>query len=132
MTDGPNPVLIQFREKRFRAIPPAIQAVNPIGSGDSLLAGVVDGWLAGMETEAMVRHAIGCAVANASVWDAGAVDPELAVQFAGSRARADRTGSMRMMAWASRRSRPPLPTLLRSSFFPFSLGLQLIDQRFSP
>ena len=82
VTDGPNPVLIQFRGKRFRAIPPAIEAVNPIGSGDSLLAGLVDGWLAGMEAEAMVRHAIGCAVANASVWDAGAVDPELAMQFA--------------------------------------------------
>ncbi len=81
VTDGPNPVLIQFRGKRFRAIPPAIEAVNPIGSGDSLLAGLVDGWLAGMEAEAMVRHAIGCAVANASVWDAGAVDPELAMQF---------------------------------------------------
>jgi 1-phosphofructokinase family hexose kinase len=82
VTDGPNPVLIQFRGNRFRAIPPVIKAVNPIGSGDSLLAGVVDGWLAGMETEAIIRHAIGCAVANASVWDAGAVDLELAMQFA--------------------------------------------------
>lgn len=82
VTDGPNPVLIRFRDKQFRAIPPVINAVNPIGSGDSLLAGVVDGWLAGMEAEAMVRHAIGCAAANASVWDAGAVDPELAMQLA--------------------------------------------------
>jgi fructose-1-phosphate kinase PfkB-like protein len=82
VTDGPNPVLIQFGEHRLRAIPPAIKAVNPIGSGDSLLAGVVDGWLAGMEAEALVRHAIGCAAANASVWDAGAVDPELAMQLA--------------------------------------------------
>ena len=63
-------------------MPPAIKAVNPIGSGDSFLAGVVDGWLAGMEAEAMVRHAIGCAGANASVWDAGAVAPPLAATFA--------------------------------------------------
>jgi 1-phosphofructokinase family hexose kinase len=82
VTDGPAPVLIQAREKRFRAIPPAIKAVNPIGSGDSLLAGLVDAWLAGLDTEPMIRHALGCAAANATVWDAGAVEPQLARQFA--------------------------------------------------
>jgi tagatose 6-phosphate kinase len=82
VTDGPNPVLIQCREKRYRAIPPAIKAINPIGSGDSLLAGLVDSWLAGTDTEPMIRHALGCAVANATVWDAGAIDPEQARRFA--------------------------------------------------
>jgi hypothetical protein len=28
-----------------------------------------------IEPEPLFRHAIGCAVANASVWDAGAIDP---------------------------------------------------------
>jgi len=82
VTDGPAPVLIQVREKRFRAIPPAIKAVNPIGSGDSLLAGLIDGWLAGLDSEPMIRHALGCGAANAAVWDAGAVDPELARKYA--------------------------------------------------
>jgi fructose-1-phosphate kinase PfkB-like protein len=82
VTDGPKPVLIQAREKRFRAIPTPLQAVNPIGSGDSLLAGLVDGWLAGSDTEPMIRHALGCAAANAAVWDAGAVDPDLARKYA--------------------------------------------------
>ena len=45
VTDGPNPVSINFRGKIYRAIPPRIAAVNPIGSGDCLLAGLVDGWL---------------------------------------------------------------------------------------
>jgi 1-phosphofructokinase family hexose kinase len=82
VTDGPNPVLIRCRDKHYRAFPPAIKPVNPIGSGDSLLAGLVDSWLAGSDTEPMIRHAIGCAVANATVWDAGAVDPEAAKRFA--------------------------------------------------
>ena len=34
VTDGPNPVSILLRGRRYRAIPPAIKAVNPIGSGD--------------------------------------------------------------------------------------------------
>jgi fructose-1-phosphate kinase PfkB-like protein len=82
VTDGPYPVLIQVREKRYRAIPPAMKALNPIGSGDSLLAGLVDSWLAGIDIEPMVRHAIGCASANAVVWDAGAIEPEQVEQLA--------------------------------------------------
>ena len=46
------------------------------------VTGLVDSWLAGSDTEPMIRHALGCAVANASVWDAGAVDPEQAKRFA--------------------------------------------------
>ena len=75
ITDGPQPVAIQLRGKRYRAIPPAIEVVNPIGSGDSLLAGLVDGWLERRDPESLVRHALACAVANALVWDAGAIEP---------------------------------------------------------
>ena len=45
VTDGPNPVSIVYHHKSYRAIPPQITPVNPIGSGDCLLAGLVDGWL---------------------------------------------------------------------------------------
>jgi fructose-1-phosphate kinase PfkB-like protein len=82
VTDGPNPVLIQCREQRFRALPPAIKVQNPIGSGDCLLAGLVDAWLRGDDTEPLIRHALGCAAANAVVWDAGAIDAEQARRFA--------------------------------------------------
>jgi tagatose 6-phosphate kinase len=76
VTAGPRPVLIQHRACRLRAIPPAIEPVNPIGSGDCLLAGLTDAWLAGLGPEPALRRAVACAVANALVWDAGAVDPE--------------------------------------------------------
>jgi tagatose 6-phosphate kinase len=75
ITDGPRPVAIQLRGRQYRAIPPGVETVNAIGSGDSLLAGLVDGWLNQLEPEALIRHAMGCAVANAMVWDAGAIDP---------------------------------------------------------
>jgi 1-phosphofructokinase family hexose kinase len=74
VTDGPNPILIVLRGHRYRVIPPKITPVNPIGSGDSLLAGLVDGWLHELEPEPLFRHAVACAVANALVWDAGAID----------------------------------------------------------
>jgi tagatose 6-phosphate kinase len=77
VTDGPGPVLVRSRGgERLRALPPTIDAVNPIGSGDCLLAGLVDAWLSGAEPAAMLRRGLACAVANALVWDAGALDPE--------------------------------------------------------
>ncbi len=81
VTDGPNPVAIIYRGKRYRAVPPRITPVNPIGSGDCFLAGLVDGWLSGLEPEPLFSHAIGCAVANALVWDAGAIESELVAQW---------------------------------------------------
>jgi fructose-1-phosphate kinase PfkB-like protein len=76
VTDGPGPAFISWKGTRFEARPPRIDAINPIGSGDSLLAGLVHGWLKNMEPPALIRHALACAVANALVWDAGAIDPE--------------------------------------------------------
>ncbi len=74
ITDGPNPASILYRGRRFLAHSPRIEAVNPVGSGDSMLAGLVDGWLSNVDPERLFQHAIGCAVANALVWDAGAID----------------------------------------------------------
>jgi 1-phosphofructokinase family hexose kinase len=75
VTDGANPVWVLLRGRRYRVMPPAIEPVNPIGSGDSLLAGLIDGWLDDLDPEPLCRRAVACAVANALVWDAGALDP---------------------------------------------------------
>jgi tagatose 6-phosphate kinase len=74
ITNGAKPAVARIRNQDYRVIPPQIEAVNPIGSGDCLLAGTVDAWLAGSEPEASLRFAFACAVANAQVWDAGAID----------------------------------------------------------
>ncbi len=82
VTDGPGAVLARVGGQAFRAIPPAITAVNPIGSGDCLLAGLVDGRLAGLEPEPLLRRAVACGVANALVWDAGAIDADRVAEIA--------------------------------------------------
>lgn len=82
VTDGPHNAWVRLRGRLYRVIPPVVTPVNPIGSGDSLLAGLADGWLSGLEPEALIRHAFGCAVANALVWDAGSVDPDEAARQA--------------------------------------------------
>lgn len=75
VTDGPRRVLINFQGRLLRATPPAIDVVNPIGSGDALLAGLVDGWLGNRQPDEIIRNGLACAVANALVWDPGDVDP---------------------------------------------------------
>jgi fructose-1-phosphate kinase PfkB-like protein len=82
VTDGPSPAFARLHGRHYRACPPAIAAVNPIGSGDCLLAGIVDAWLSHRDPEAMLRHGLACAVANALVWDAGAIDPGAVLRLA--------------------------------------------------
>lgn len=77
VTDGPGAVVARVRNRVFRVDPPQVRVVNPIGSGDSLLAGLVDGWLKGLDPVPLLKRAIACGAANASVWDAGAIRPEL-------------------------------------------------------
>jgi fructose-1-phosphate kinase PfkB-like protein len=81
VTDGERPVLAQVRGEPYVVRPPEIRPVNPIGSGDCLLAGLADGWLKGLEPPVLLRHGIACAVANALVWDAGAIDPETVLRL---------------------------------------------------
>lgn len=80
VTAGPDLALVRLLGRVYRVRPPRVEAVNPIGSGDSLLAGLTDGWLSGLDPETLIRHAFGCAVSNALVWDAGAIDPSEAAR----------------------------------------------------
>jgi fructose-1-phosphate kinase PfkB-like protein len=81
ITDGREPVWARVRGVEYRVIPPEIEVVNPIGSGDSQLAGLVDGWLEGSAPEDLLAHAIACGVANATVWDAGAIVSETVARW---------------------------------------------------
>ena len=79
---APNPVLICHRGKPLRAIPPRITPGQPDrlgrlparGTGRRLAR-------AGIDPEPLFRRAVGCAVANAMVWDAGAIDPAEITQW---------------------------------------------------
>ena len=73
VTDGPHPVIARINGVTLKAVPPTIDVVNAIGSGDCLLAGLVDGVLKELDSEALLRRGVGSAVANALVWDAGAI-----------------------------------------------------------
>ncbi len=81
VTDGPNPALICTEDKVYKAYPPEIDLVNPVGSGDSTLAGVVQSWLEQASVDEMIRNAMACGASNAETWDAGAIDPTSLVEL---------------------------------------------------
>ena len=73
LTQGPEDVLAVSIEGFWRVVPPKIQAVNPIGSGDCFLAGLTYASMRSESTPSQLKFAVACAVANACVWDAGAI-----------------------------------------------------------
>jgi 1-phosphofructokinase family hexose kinase len=77
LTQGPEDVLAVSIEGFWRVVPPKIQAVNPIGSGDCFLAGLTYASMRSESTPSQLKFAVACAVANACVWDAGAISLEL-------------------------------------------------------
>jgi fructose-1-phosphate kinase PfkB-like protein len=89
VTDGARPVLARWRGQSYRIHPPRIEAVNPVGSGDSFLAGLVDAVLSGLTDENALRRASAAGASNAMVWEAGAVDPDR-VQALASEVRLER------------------------------------------
>lgn len=81
ITAGEAPSWCGFAGALYRVVPPSIKVVNPVGSGDSLLAGLIDGRLAGLSHLASLRRGFACAAANAMVWDAGALDRQTVAEL---------------------------------------------------
>lgn len=68
---GAEGALIAAEQKCFHALPPVIKEVNPVGSGDALVAGFALGLTRGMNLEETARLGIAMGTANAMSWDIG-------------------------------------------------------------
>lgn len=87
---GKEGALVSRGERRFQVVPPEIQEVNPVGSGDALVAGFAIGLMNGMALEAMAILGCAAGTANAMSWEIGhftraeveALIPKVRIQFA--------------------------------------------------
>ena len=68
---GKDGALVSRAGERFHVKPPAIQEVNPVGSGDALVAGFAIGLLEGMPLDPMARLGVAMGAANAMSWEIG-------------------------------------------------------------
>ncbi|MCX5757687.1 MAG: hexose kinase [Candidatus Hydrogenedentes bacterium] len=68
---GKDGALVSRGGERLHVIPPVIQEVNPVGSGDALVAGFAIGLSESMPLGDMARLAVAAGAANAMSWDIG-------------------------------------------------------------
>lgn len=68
---GKHGAMVSRGGERLHAVPPAIEEINPVGSGDALVAGFAIGILEDMPLEDTARLGIAMGTANAMSWDIG-------------------------------------------------------------
>jgi fructose-1-phosphate kinase PfkB-like protein len=75
ITDGAKSVYVLGNSDHavMRLIPPRVQAKNPIGSGDAMMAGIAVGLVRGESFTEAVHLGIACGAANAMTMEPGFV-----------------------------------------------------------
>jgi 1-phosphofructokinase family hexose kinase len=73
LTDGARPCYVASRSGCWKITPPAVHPVNPTGSGDSMMAGILYGFARGWDEPTSVCFGAAAGAANAAVWNVSAV-----------------------------------------------------------
>ena len=68
---GADGALVSQDGEQFKVVPPAIEEINPVGSGDALVAGFAIGLQESWPLQDTARFAIAAGTANAMSWDIG-------------------------------------------------------------
>ena len=76
ITDGPRPFAAASKEGAWTVQPPAVNTVNPTGSGDCLVAGVLHGLLSGWSFPDSLAFGAAAGSANAQVWEVATSTPD--------------------------------------------------------
>lgn len=74
VTLGADGALIKQNDKIYRADIPIVEAVNPVGSGDSVLAGFAAGYSRGLKNTEWIRFGLSMGVLNAMEEKTGHID----------------------------------------------------------
>jgi tagatose 6-phosphate kinase len=69
LTDGGNAFYAGIQGHFWKVTPPQLKAVNPTGSGDALVAGILYGFHQGWKFERCLAFGAAAGAANASVWE---------------------------------------------------------------
>lgn len=73
---GKEGALVSRGGERLRVVPPCIREINPVGSGDALVAGFAIGLMEGMALAEMARLGVAAGTVNAMSWDIGHFDAD--------------------------------------------------------
>lgn len=73
---GKDGALVATKKECFHALPPEIEEINPVGSGDALVAGFALGTVQHLKLEDTARLGVAMGTANAMSWDIGSFPRE--------------------------------------------------------
>lgn len=75
-TLGAEGALVKYENAFYRAYIPAVEAINPVGSGDSVIAGFAAGISNGLPDEELIKFGLAMGVLNAMEEKTGFINPE--------------------------------------------------------
>ncbi|MEI6632672.1 MAG: hexose kinase [Chlamydiota bacterium] len=81
VTDGSRPAFLAGESGAWRFIPPAVKALNSVGSGDSCTAGIAHALSRGRPMPEAVRFGMACGAANAMTLEPGDISPAAALRL---------------------------------------------------
>lgn len=76
VTLGAKGALVKHGGQVYRVTLPSVEAVNPVGSGDSVIAGFASGLSKALPTVELIRYGITMGLLNALEVQTGMIDPE--------------------------------------------------------
>lgn len=76
VTLGANGALVKHHDHIYRVHIPKVEAVNPVGSGDSVVAGFASGIAKHLSDETLLKYALSMGVLNAMEEKTGHINPE--------------------------------------------------------
>src|SRR5699024_9626487 len=91
VTTGSSGAFVKHNEEIYRVSTPKVDVVNPVGSGDSVIAGFAVGFSRGLSDEELVKYALTMGVLNAMEAQTGSVSPDK-VDWCKDQIRVERIG----------------------------------------
>ncbi|WP_066191719.1 MULTISPECIES: hexose kinase [Gracilibacillus] len=76
VTTGKTGAYVKQKEVIYKITPPKVEAINPVGSGDSVIAGFAAGLSKGLANEALMKYALSMGVLNALHPHTGAIQTD--------------------------------------------------------
>jgi tagatose 6-phosphate kinase len=76
VTTGSAGAIVKVDNSIYRVSIPKVEAVNPVGSGDAVIAGFAAGLSRGLESEELIKFGLSMGVLNAMEAKTGSVNPE--------------------------------------------------------
>lgn len=73
---GREGAVARWRDEIYELRPPRVEEVNPVGSGDSMVAGIAYGLSVGMPVPEALKLGVAAGAANAAMWDAASCGRE--------------------------------------------------------